>query len=425
MSRKQLIHILDDAKLLQIEKDLTINIDKGNKYSYGAKKEVILYDRYEDDVIVPFSYDSDFIRTERKSLPQMNVEFEGKLRENQITVKSEAINFLNKHGSVIISAGCGFGKTSTSIFIATVIKLKTLVICNRIILMNQWKDAILKFCPQAKVQILKPKDKLNEDSDFYIINACNICKFSSLFFKTIGTVICDELHIIMAEKISSCMKFLFPRYLIGLSATPYRHDGLDSLIELYFGKNKIVRKLFREHVVYKYSTGYKPEVKINSMGKVDWSSVIDSISNNEERNEDIISIVKQFKNRTFLIPCKRVVQAEFLLQRLKDEGEYVTSLIGKNQEFDSKARVLIGTVQKCSVGFDHAGLDALIIGSDIEQYFEQLLGRVFRTETVIPIIFDLVDDFGLLYKHYKTRHTVYLEHGGKIKNFLTEFPNFK
>ena len=239
MSRKQLIHILDDAKLLQIEKDLTINIDKGNKYSYGAKKEVILYDRYENDVIVPFSYDSNFIRTERKILPQMNIEFEGKLRENQITVKSEAINFLNKHGSVIISAGCGFGKTSTSIFIATVIKLKTLVICNRIILMNQWKDAILKFCPQAKVQILKPKDKLNEDSDFYIINACNICKFSSLFFKTIGTVICDELHIIMAEKISSCMKFLFPRYLIGLSATPYRHDGLDSLIELYFGKNKI------------------------------------------------------------------------------------------------------------------------------------------------------------------------------------------
>ena len=54
------------------------------------------------------------------------------------------------------------------------------------------------------------------------IDAINVKKMGEDFFKDIGLVICDEIHLIMAEKLSSCMQFIFPRYLIGLSATPHR-----------------------------------------------------------------------------------------------------------------------------------------------------------------------------------------------------------
>ena len=427
MSRKELILKLTDEDLNKIENDLQIEINNDNaSSSYNKKyKNLYLFEQLDNYISVPFSYNINFPRTERKILPSMKVKFEAELRDNQKDVKNEAIKYLNDFGSVIISAACGFGKTALSISLATVIKLKTLILCNRIVLIKQWKESILKFCPSAKIQIIDSKNEIDDDMDFYIMNAANVYKYSIEYFKNIGTVICDELHIIMAEKISNCMKFLFPRYLIGLSATPYRSDGFDKLISLYFGENKIIRKLYREHIIYKYVTEYKPDVKLNSLGKVDWNSVIESISNNEERNKDIINIVKMFKDRNFLIPCKRVSQAEYLYQKFKEEGEYVTSLIGNKQEYDSNARILIGTVQKCSVGFDHPGLNAMIIASDVEQYFEQYLGRVFRTETVIPIIFDIVDNFGLLYKHYKSRESVYIEHGGKIKNFLKEFPKFK
>jgi hypothetical protein len=66
----------------------------------------------------------------------------------------------------------------------------------------------------------------------------------------------------------------------------------------------------------------------------------------------------------------------------------------------------------------------LILASDVEQYFVQYLGRVFRREDTEPVIIDLVDNYSLLYKHFQTRNSVYIEHGGIVKDFHKEFPNF-
>ena len=57
------------------------------------------------------------------------------------------------------------------------------------------------------------------------------------------------------------------------------------------------------------------------------------------------------------------------------------------------------------------------IASDLEEYFIQYLGRVFRTEDGIPFIFDLVDNFKVLQNHYYTRRRVYIDHGGKVVDF--------
>ena len=50
----------------------------------------------------------------------------------------------------------------------------------------------------------------------------------------------------------------------------------------------------------------------------------------------------------------------------------------------------------------------------------QYLGRVFRTQNAEPIIFDIVDRFPLLQKHYNTRKKVYLQHGGEIRDYGVE-----
>tara|TARA_E500000331_G_C17128746_1_gene657204 strand:+ start:165 stop:461 length:297 start_codon:yes stop_codon:yes gene_type:complete len=81
---------------------------------------------------------------------------------------------------------------------------------------------------------------------------------------------------------------------------------------------------------------------------------------------------------------------------------------------------LIATISKAGVGFDHPKMDALILASDVEEYFIQYLGRVFRREDVHPLIFDLVDNFNSLKRHYYTRKKVYEESGGTILNFKKE-----
>ena len=54
------------------------------------------------------------------------------------------------------------------------------------------------------------------------MNAINVPKRSNTFYSKIGTVIIDETHLILSEVFSKSLKSLQPRYLIGLSATPYR-----------------------------------------------------------------------------------------------------------------------------------------------------------------------------------------------------------
>ena len=206
--------------------------------------------------------------------------------------------------------------------------------------------------------------------------------------------------------------------MIGLSATPDREDGLDPFIELYFGKEKIVRLLQREHTVYKVKTGFKPIVNLSESGKVNWSDIMDQQSKDEERNNLIIKIIKYFKDRNILVLTKRVAQGEYILSRLRDEGQYATSLLGSEQTFDKEARILVATVNKCGCGFDFPKLDCLIAVCDLESYFIQVLGRIFRTKDKVPLVIELIDINPILEKHLRTRMDVYTSSGcKKIKEF--------
>lgn len=313
--------------------------------------------------------------------------------------------------------------TCTAINIASKIRIPTLILAHRVVLINQWKESIEKFCPSASVQILESSSVM-KNCDFYIMNPSNIHKHNRSFYSGIGFLIVDESHLIMAEKMSESMLYFCPRYVLGLSATPYRMDGLNKLLDLYFGKHKIERKLWHRHTVFTVDSGFTPEMEETKTGKVNWNTVLNSQAMDPKRNEMIVELVKFFRNRIFLILCKRVAQAKHLVTRLTEEGENVTSLIGTQQHYGHDSRILVGTTSKCGVGFDHPRLNSLILASDIEQYFVQFLGRIFRTQKVEPLIFDIIDNNPILKKHARTRRTVYIEHGGTVKNFNRSYPEF-
>jgi superfamily II DNA or RNA helicase len=402
-----------------INKDLEIKIE--NKFGAGPPKYIYPFEIDGETITLPFAYaiSKKMKRPVRENFHCVKMAFEGILRPEQTEVRKEAIKQLSSSGSVLLSMYCGFGKSSTSMKLACDIGLKTLIIVNKLILIKQWEDGIKTFCPTASVQKITSRSK-KDDCDFYIVNAQNVEKMGHSFFSDIGTVIVDEAHLIMAETLSRCLQWVHPRYLIGLTATPYRPDGLNILLDLYFGKYKITRTLWREHIAYRVSTKFKPTIEQTANGRVNWGVVLDSQANSEERNEMIIKILKYHSKRNFLVLTKRVSQGEYLLKRLEEEGEDVTSLLGTNQEYNLSSRILIGTSSKIGVGFDHPKLDALLLAGDVEQYFVQYLGRVFRTKDVKPIIIDLVDDYTLLNKHFITRRKIYQDHGGEVRNFNLE-----
>ena len=419
MSCKVLVSDVAISQREQIHDELTIKLED-NKYAKGAPpKYVYAYSLSDEHLSLPFAYSYKtlgLVRPGRDAFPRMTKKFAGTLRAEQAIVREESMKFLNRTGSVMVSCYCGFGKTIGAIELSCTIKLKTLILVNKVLLMKQWEDSINQFCPSAVVQKLTPKAVIH-DADFYIIMAANVPKRDNGTFDCIGNLIVDESHLIMAETLSKSMEYVHPRYLIGLSATPYRADGLNKLLELYFGLNKVVRKLFRPHNVFSVDTGFVPEFELSATGKVNWSTVLDSQAKDEGRNELIMDIIQKHPDRTFLVLVKRVFQGEYLLRMLRERGEVVTDLLGSKQTFDTEARILIGTNSKVGTGFDHPKLDAMLLAGDVESYFIQYLGRTMRRKDVVPVIFDLLDRNRILDKHYATRRAEYLQCGGTIKKY--------
>jgi superfamily II DNA or RNA helicase len=364
-------------------------------------------------------------RPSRQELTSINVSFNTTLRNAQKEIKDDCIASLNKNGSILIALYPGCGKTALSIYLASKIGLKTLIICHRLVLIEQWIKAIERFIDNANVGFVKPslsvkKMEQAKNSDFLIVNAQNIKTLGEDFFKDIGLVIVDEIHCILAESLSESLGYLSPRYLIGLSATPHRPDGLDKLLDFYFGEgNKITRELYHPHIAYKIDTGIEYEEDT----KTEWNAMISSQCLHEGRNNLIVRIVLHFKDRHFLVLCKRVEQAKYITKMLEEEKENVSLMVEDTNDFDEKSRIIVASTQKCGVGFSHDILDSLVIASDLEEYFIQYLARVMRTEHVKPYIFDLVDNNKSLKRHFSERKKVYEKAGGVIKNFNKEFPN--
>jgi superfamily II DNA or RNA helicase len=352
----------------------------------------------------------------------MGCSFDGKLRETQRIVQKEAIQKLNAHGCVLLALHVGFGKSILAIHLACKIGLRTLILVHRVLLIDQWVSSIRANC-SSTVKICTYAD-YDPTSDVVVMNVVNVAKLHETERASFGLVIVDECHLISTEHFSRSLQYLTPRYLIGLSATPYRKDGMDKIMDLYFGKERIHRRLQIAHTVYKIQTSFVPPTVLMRNGQLDWNRVMDAQSNHVERNDMIARLVEMFPTRRILILCKRKQQGTTLIRLLEERGQHVTRLMGNDKKFDVDARVMIATINKAGVGFSHDVLDTLILAADVEEYYIQYLGRITRRPDVQPIIVDIVDNHPILQRHFRTRRRVYNDIGGTIHEFKKSFPDF-
>lgn len=323
--------------------------------------------------------------------------------------------------------------TYTGLRLSQYLGLKTAVFVHRSILFDQWIEAIEKFTT-AKYQIVGTNGNLDPDVDIYIFNIAFVHKKWEKetkrwvmkkvgCYKEIGILIIDEAHIACAKEMSRSLLYINPLYAIALTATPLRKDGMDTLLNLYFGTYKdtqIIRKSENPFLVYKLNTNIKPEYKTNSLGKKDWNSVISSLVGNKERNDIIINLIKKFSEYNILVLTKRIEHCKVLSNLLKEENIDNTMMVGTNKSYDKLSKVLLSTYSKLGVGFDDSKLNMLIVActvTEIEQYAGRLRDGIGKKR----IIIDLIDDDYNCKHHWSERKKWYLSRKGFIKDYEKEF----
>ena len=103
--------------------------------------------------------------------------------------------------------------------------------------MTQWFDRIQEFLPTARIGKIQQNtiDIDNKDIVLAMVQSLSMKEYKSDVFSSFGLAVFDECHHLGAEVFCRALPKVATYYMLGLSATPNRKDGLRKVFEWYLG----------------------------------------------------------------------------------------------------------------------------------------------------------------------------------------------
>jgi superfamily II DNA or RNA helicase len=347
----------------------------------------------------------------------INLTFEGTLRDIQQTTVDETLKTFEEFGGGLISLDTGLGKTVVALKLVELMKVKTLIIVHAEFLLEQWKARIEQYLPGARIGIIRQELCQTEDTDITIAMIQTLIKrdYPKDFFKSYGMMQLDETHHYAAKSFSSLFYKVQTKYLLGLSATPERKDGLSKVLYWFLGPQivSIKRELDKPSVTFVMNdtTGY--EEKYNRLGKINNPTMITDLTVQKNRNYLIITTIRKYllENRKILVLSDRREHCEFLNRNLKEldisSGVYLGGMKTADRETSVNCSVILGTYQASGEGFDVPELDTLIMATP-KSDVQQAVGRILRQKNKNdPLVIDIVDSFSIFKAQYYKRRKFY------------------
>ena len=433
--------VFKENEISEIKKELTVCVEN-RMFDFLEPKIYNLYLENKNKLYLPKYYGLQKFGIPKRNIigtgeKRKNMTFSGEIRENQliqINAFMETINDPLKMGG-IISIGCGGGKSVIAIYIACLLKLKTLFISHKDFLNVQFAERIKMFSPNSKIGKIKQNIIDIQDKDFVVASLQSIAMkdYPNEIFQDFGLVIIDECHHTSAEVFSQALVKTCSPYTLGLSATLNRKDGLRKVFEWFIGKcvikptfktddnNVLVKTLkFNDNSLeYSQTLTNKFNNKINAVG------MLSQICNFKPRIEFISKVILENmeKNRKLIILSERKELLKELYELLKNNiysiGYYVGGM--KQNKLDESATkdIILATFQLAQEGLDIPSLNMLLFASPISD-IEQSIGRILREKPEnrihIPLIIDIVDDFSIFKNRFYKRLNFYKKKNYNIKN---------
>jgi superfamily II DNA or RNA helicase len=349
------------------------------------------------------------LEDQRPTFEPLSFEFHGELTEAQRNAMAAVL----AEDIGVLVAPPGAGKTVMGCFAIAHHNVPTLVLSHRKPILEQWRHQLVRFLGLKSSDIGQVGGGRNRQTGIVDLGMLQSLEGNDVaaieeFFSKYGFIMIDECHHIPAVTFEASMKRVTARYILGLTATPHRSDGLHDIILMQCGPiryrmamedNGIPRQL----IVRETALSPLPQ-------ETHISEVFRTMARNEARNQliqnDVIQALEAGRKCLILSHLKEHCQT--LMEALTQKGKspyLLSGMIGKKQrtaiineikELPAEEELLIiATGQYLGEGFDCPQVDTLFLAFPVafKGKLVQYVGRILRQhngkESVI--VYDYVD----------------------------------
>jgi len=214
------------------------------RWNRNVPKQLRFFHRYRDTLWIPRGYLRQLImmcryhkipyqiKDLRRTLASANFSFKGDLKSFQ----EKAVEKMLAKDFGTLNSPTGSGKTVMGLFIIAHRQQPALVVVHTKDLAFQWIEQIVRFLeiPESQIGLIgSGKKQVGDVITVALVQSLYRC--ADVVAKRVGHIIVDECHRTPSRTFTDAVTEFDTKFMLGLSATPFRRDNLSSFIFWHLG----------------------------------------------------------------------------------------------------------------------------------------------------------------------------------------------
>lgn len=333
---------------------------------------------------------------ERQNGSPLELSFAGQLRDDQ----EAAVAAMLRHDIGVLQAPTAFGKTVVAAAILARRGVNTLVLVHRAELQRQWQERLRSFLdvpPEVIGCIGGGKAKPSGRIDIAVMQSLVRKGAVNPLVQSYGQVIVDECHHIAASSFEAILRQVKARYVLGLSATLVRRDGLHPVLFMQCGpiRHTAERPTGAPQILELVSRSQEiPGLPID----LPIQELMRRLAENQRRTAGIVAeaLAAWEEGRKLLLLSERTDHITAMAAALAGQVPHLFLLHGRLSQRQRRAtlaaleelppeapRIVLATGRLVGEGFDHPPLDTLLLAMPVswKGTLQQYAGRLHRQQS--------------------------------------------